>query len=71
MSRWGQGRGSREQSAGAPSEPLFCEDDRMLQGLALRKCPRVVCLLIFNSEWSFFPQRVYSGEGRGPHNKLI
>lgn len=66
MSQWGQGRGSREQSTGAPSEPLFREDDRMLQGSALRKCPRMVCLLSFNSGWSFFPQRVYSGGGDGP-----
>lgn len=66
MSRWEQGRGSRKQFAGAPSEPLFCEDDRMLQGSALRKCSRVVCLLISNSGWSFFPQRVYSGGGEGP-----
>ena len=66
MSQSGQGRGSRKQSTGAPSEPLFREDDRMLQGSALRKCPRMVCLLSFNSGWSFFPQRVYSGGGDGP-----
>lgn len=64
MSRWGQAEEAESSPQGLRLEPLFREDDRMLQGSALRKCPRLVCLLIFNSGWSFFRGRVYSGGGR-------